>query len=264
MSFDRKTTVKYRRFLKVFSDDIEKFPEGFQTDQQKKVSNPPLQKPYPEEAELIDLIHIDDIECGKEIPLHIVLTQRRSRRIYTDDSLTLEELSFLLWTSQGVHEVTKHHGAGTRRVVPSGGARHPYETYLIINRVDGIKPGLYRYIAIEHKLHFLKETGEKEKTQIKEIAYQDFIPKGAVIFVWAVIPYRMEWRYSIPSFKAIAIEGGHICQNLYLACEAIGIGTCAIAAYNQEVIDELLELDGEDEFTVYLAPVGYIIKKGSC
>ena len=68
----------------------------------------------------------------------------------------------------------------------------------------------------------------------------------------------MEWRYSIAAHKVIAIDAGHVCQNLYLACEAIGAGTCAIAAYHQELMDKLISVDGENEFTIYLAPVGKI------
>ncbi|MHA2255568.1 MAG: SagB/ThcOx family dehydrogenase [Candidatus Heimdallarchaeaceae archaeon] len=260
MSFDRDIILKHRRILRVFDEDIEKFPEGFQTDQEKKIPNPPLQKPYSKEAKIIDLIAIDDIKCGKEIPLFFTLQMRRSHRTYTDTPLTFEEFSFLLWSTQGVHEVTKHHGAGTKRVVPSGGARHPFETYLIVTHVEGLDPGLYRYLAIEHKLQHLKNLGDREKELIEKISMQrflsDFIVKGGVIFVWAAIPYRMEWRYTIASSKVIAIEAGHICQNLYLACEALGLGTCAIGAYNQDIVDTLLELDGEDEFTVYLSPVG--------
>ena len=69
---------------------------------------------------------------------------------------------------------------------------------------------------------------------------------------------RTEWRYAEASYKVIALDAGHVCQNLYLACEAIGAGTCAIAAYNQALADELLGIDGDEEFTVYLAPVGKI------
>jgi SagB-type dehydrogenase family enzyme len=66
----------------------------------------------------------------------------------------------------------------------------------------------------------------------------------------------MEWRYEIAAHKVIAIDVGHVCQNLYLACEAIGAGTCAMAAYDQEGIDRLLRIDGQDEFTIYIASVG--------
>jgi SagB-type dehydrogenase family enzyme len=68
----------------------------------------------------------------------------------------------------------------------------------------------------------------------------------------------MEWRYGLAAHKVIALDAGHVCQNLYLACEAIGAGTCAIGAYDQDALDALLEVDGRDEFAVYLAPVGKI------
>ena len=77
-------------------------------------------------------------------------------------------------------------------------------------------------------------------------------------FIWTAIPYRMEWRYDLAAHKVIAIDAGHVCQNLYLACEAIGAGTCAVAAYHQELMDQLLRIDGKDEFTIYLAPVGKV------
>jgi SagB-type dehydrogenase family enzyme len=68
----------------------------------------------------------------------------------------------------------------------------------------------------------------------------------------------MEWRYDIAAHKVIAIDAGHVCQNLYLACEAIKAGTCAVAAYNQILMDELLKVDGDDEFVIYMAPVGKV------
>ena len=69
---------------------------------------------------------------------------------------------------------------------------------------------------------------------------------------------RLQWRYGAASHKVIALDAGHVCQNLYLACEAIGAGTCAVAAYHQQKLDELLRLDGRDEFVIYLAPVGKV------
>jgi SagB-type dehydrogenase family enzyme len=79
-----------------------------------------------------------------------------------------------------------------------------------------------------------------------------------VAFIWSCIPYRSEWRYNVAAHKTMLLDAGHLCQNLYLACEAVGCGTCAIGAYNQEAIDEFLGLDGEEEFVVYLAPVGKV------
>jgi SagB-type dehydrogenase family enzyme len=142
------------------------------------------------------------------------------------------------------------------RTVPSAGAKSPFETYLVINRVEGLEPGLYRYISFNHKLLFIK-TLENAESKIGELAYgQNFVGKGAVVFCWVAIPYRSEWRYSILAHKFIAIDLGHVSQNLYLACEAVNLGTVAIGYYEQKKFDALLELDGQDEFVVLIAPVG--------
>ena len=87
---------------------------------------------------------------------------------------------------------------------------------------------------------------------------QTFVGKGAVVFIWTVIPYRAEWRYSIVAHKMIALDAGHVCQNLYLACEAIRAGTCAIGAYTNKKIDAVVGVDGVDEFVIYMAPVGKV------
>ena len=106
------------------------------------------------------------------------------------------------------------------------------------------------------QLEFQQELMEE---QIARAALgQRFAGEAAVTFIWTALPYRMEWRYAAASAKVIALDAGHVCQNLYLACEAVGAGTCAIAAYNQEYCDKLLRLDGTDEFVIYLAPVGKV------
>lgn len=224
------------------------------TDQKKQAPFPPLQKPYPADAKLIDLIAPKDFSVGA-LPLRDAISRRVSHRKFTDAFLTLEELSFLLWATQGVKEIIRD-GYATRRNVPSGGSRHSFETYLCIERVQGLKPGLYRYLALEHKLILLDDDAEMYRQVNDATENQNF--GGAVIFIWTTIPYRTEWRYSFVAHKLILLDAGHVCQNLYLACEAIGCGTCAIGAYNQEKMDAVLGVDGKNEMTVYCAPVGKV------
>jgi len=89
---------------------------------------------------------------------------------------------------------------------------------------------------------------------------QPFVPnfakKAAVVFAWSTIPYRSEWKYDISAHKKILIDVGHVCQNLYLASESIGAGACAIGIYDQKLIDEVLGLNGDEEFILYLGAVG--------
>ena len=121
-------------------------------------------------------------------------------------------------------------------------------------RVEGIQPGLYRFLPVSNELLFVSEVENMEKRLAHACLGQSFVGRGAVAFIWATIPYRMEWRYSLAAHRVILIDAGHVCQNLYLACEAIEAGTCAVAAYDQEALDELLILDGIDEFSVYPGP----------
>ena len=232
----------------------EEWSRELETDQRKGLPHPPLQKPVPEGAELIELVSPEKIALG-EMPLREAIARRRSRRRFSPDPLTLEELSFLLWATQGVHRVVRD-GVATLRTVPSAGARHPFETYLSVHRVVELVPGLYRYLPLNHRLVRLREDPGLPEKIVDAALGQRFVGEAAVVFVWAAVPYRTEWRYSIRSHKVIAIDAGHICQNLYLAAEAIGAGTCAVGAYSQAAMDGLLGVDGEEEFTVYLALVG--------
>ncbi|MFW9770120.1 MAG: SagB/ThcOx family dehydrogenase [Candidatus Thorarchaeota archaeon] len=145
---------------------------------------------------------------------------------------------------------------GVRRTVASAGAKSPLETYLVINNVSGLESGLYRYISFSHQLMYIKKI-ENAEEKMGELAFdQKFVGTAPVIFCWAAVPYRTEWRYTILSHKYIAIDLGIVNQSLYLACEAINLGTVAIGYYEQNKLDELLGLNTDDEFIVLIAPVG--------
>jgi len=182
------------------------------------------------------------------------IARRESRRRFLTEPLTLEELAFLLWSTQGVRK--QLHEAAVLRTVPSAGCRHPFETYLAVLNVAMLSPGIYRYLPIEHALVLEREPDYLREQLTAAVRGQRFAGDAAVTFIWCAIPARTEWRYAEASYKVIALDAGHVCQNLYLACEAIGAGTCAIAAYDQDLADELIGVDGKDEFSVYLAPVG--------
>lgn len=236
-----------REFLK---DNVRLRTDFSKTDQNRGVSPPPLQKSVPENAVIVDLPR----GYMPEFDLTKAIEKRRSRRTFKNEPLSMEELSFILWSTQGIREILDLGHA--LRYVPSAGCRHSFETYLAVFNVKGLKKGIYRYLPLTHQLLFISQPKDLEAKTSAAALGQEFAGKAAVTFIWTTIPYRMEWRYGQASYKVIALDAGHACQNLYLACEAIGCGTCAIAAYNQELMDNLLGVDGEDEFTIYAAPVG--------
>ncbi len=246
--------MDYRSLRQMIRGDLWAEWGTLELDQKLGVPTPLLQKPYPPGSILIDLTPPSDIVIGT-MPLIEAVGRRQSCRNYQNTPLSVEELSFLLWSTQGVKSIIMD-GYATKRTVPSGGARHPFETYLAVQRVESLSPGLYRYLSIEHKLLFLREVPDLGSKIYEGCA--DFAQESAVTFIWTAVPYRTEWRYGPLSPKIIAQDSGHLCQNLYLACTAITAGTCAVGAYDQGKMDALLGVDGEDEFTVYCAPVGKI------
>jgi SagB-type dehydrogenase family enzyme len=239
---------QYRQFLK---DSIRKAVDFSRTDQNRGIAPPPIEKPYRKDALRVDLPPFGDI--GK-MDLHSAIGKRQSRRSYGPDPLSMEELSFLLWATQGVRK--KLDAGHALRTVPSAGCRHALETYLCILNVQGLDRGIYRYLPLEHQLLFEFNEEDLDRKIVRAVLGQPYPAEASVTFIWTVVPYRMEWRYGLAAHKVIALDAGHVCQNLYLSCEALGAGTCAIAAYDQEEIDRLLRIDGEEEFTIYLAPVG--------
>jgi SagB-type dehydrogenase family enzyme len=247
-----KSMEKYRRFLKAFWWSER---DKVKTDLQKGIPAPPLEKPISPGLALVDLIAPEGFHVREKTVFEAIMN-RISHRKFTREILSLEELSFLLWSTQGVHGIDE--SGRTKRTVPSAGSGHPFETYLLVQRVAGLEPGIYRYLPLEHRLCCISKGLIPKNTIIEGFRKQAFIAESAVVFVWTVIPYRSEWRYLMVAPKMMALDAGHMCQNLYLACESIGAGTCAIGMYDQELLDALVRVDGKEEFVIYAAPVGKV------
>jgi len=197
---------------------------------------------------VLDLPNPLDVKVDS-ILLRDAIEKRVSIRDYWDNGLSIEELSWLLWATQGVKQVMGD--SITLRNVPSAGARHAFDTYLLINRVRDVEPGLYRYIALDHKLALLNREKDIAGRIMDSCLCQNMVANCAVTFIWAADFYRMSWRYGERGLRYIYLDARHVCQNLYLAAEAVSSGVCAIGAFEDDKINEILGLDGENHFTVY-------------
>lgn len=214
---------------------------------------PPLQLPLDEGLPLIALPDPQAYEPAQN-DLKTVFNIRRSCRKYDKTAISLEALSYLLWVTQGVQRISDR--PVTFRPVPSAGARHAFETFLLINRVDDLVPGLYRYAAIEHSLACLVEGTDINGVITQACLDQPQVANSAVTFLWSAVYERMYWRYGERSIRYLHLDAGHVCQNLYLAAESMGCGVCAIAAFNDDLTNQALGLDGESQFVVYIASLG--------
>jgi SagB-type dehydrogenase family enzyme len=216
---------------------------------------PEAEKADPPDAPIVELPAPSEILPGKTRGLFDLLRTRRSRRAYSSAPLALAELATLLWSVQGVVES----GRGfTLRTAPSAGARHPLETYVMVNRVEGVVAGLCRYSPAGHRLVRLGDDASVAGRLASACLGQEMLRTSAVSFIWTAAIGRGRWKYQQRAYRYIYLDAGHACQNLYLACEALGLGCCAVAAFDDDEVDRILGLDGREEFTIYLATVGRI------
>lgn len=183
-----------------------------------------------------------------------VLQKRRSIRDYKRVSLSLNELAHLLWATQGLTE--KSHSPWYR-TVPSAGALHPIDTYLVINRVEGISPGIY-FFAVEDFSLIERRSGDFSKEIEAAALNQEMAAEAALVFVWVAVIPRASRKYRQRAYRYIYLDCGHIGQNLYLAATAMNLGCCTIGAFFDDEVNALVAVDGQEETAIYLATVGKI------
>ena len=232
--------------------------EDYHTDQELKKKQPPLVKAAMSDV-IIDLPS-DFVGIEVETDFLKIVNSRSSHRVYTQGKITLKQLSYLLWCMQGVKEI-RGKSYATLRTVPCGGARHPFETYMALKDVEGLKDGLYHYLPMEHKIEFLKEVDDLKGFIGTSLMGQLWACKANVVFYFSIVFYRSEWRYGIHAHRGLMTDAGHITENLYLASTALGLGGCAIGAVDGKYCDEVFGLDGVEESIVYAQPVGTVSKE---
>ncbi len=182
-----------------------------------------------------------------------VFEKRETLRTYKDTRLSLPELSLLLTYTQGVRKIT---GKTEFRFVPSAGATHAIETYLLINRVSGLEKGIYRYLPMDHAI-VLEDCTEGEPDDVARcIKKPDMILQSAVTFIWVACPERILWLFGSRGWRYLFLDAGHICQNLYLAAEAIDCGVCAVGSFFDEEAKAVIGIKEKDDFVIYMATVG--------
>jgi SagB-type dehydrogenase family enzyme len=180
------------------------------------------------------------------------IANRRSQRDFSGETMSLAELSHLLYYSSGVTD--KRHGL---RAAPSAGATYPIEVYVIVNNVEGLTKGIYHYLIASHELELTREgdfRNEMSRAALQEMMFR----QANVIFALSAVLQRTQRHYRERAQRYIFFEAGHIAQNTYLVATSLGLGACAIGAFHDDEFNRVIGLDGKDESALYLLAVGKI------
>lgn len=188
---------------------------------------------------------------------HQTLLKRKSIRDFSSTPISKEQLSYLLWASTGIQR--KQNGFEFR-TAPSAGALYPIETYLVIHNVTGIPPGVYHYNIQSHLLEEIEKGNYKTKITHAAL-HQLMCSTAAVVFIWTAIFNRSKCKYSQRAYRYIYLDAGHIAQNLALSASSMDLGSCQIAAFYDDEVNAIVDVDGVSESTIYLSVVGVPYKE---
>ncbi|HEX75977.1 MAG TPA: SagB/ThcOx family dehydrogenase [Dehalococcoidia bacterium] len=202
----------------------------------------------PPSSEQETTIRLPEPRYDSDVPIEQSLLQRRSIRSYTGGSLTLREVSQLLWAAQGI---TDPRGF---RTAPSAGALYPLEMYVVAGDVQGLTSGVYRYEPDEHRLVGIVD-GDR-RVELADVALgQRCVKEGAIAFVLTAVYERTTSKYGDRGIRYVHMEVGHAAQNLCLQATAMGLGTVTIGAFHDEQVTKLINLP-ENEQPLYIIPAG--------
>jgi len=211
-------------------------------------AKPDLYKEYPQ-AEKIEL---PVFEPSQPMSLDKTLRLRKSIRDYQDRPISMGQLAYLLWASTGIQRLEDGYEF---RTAPSAGALYPIETYVTVNNVKSLEPGVYHYAIQSHKLELLQQRDLRRQIATAALG-QGMCATAAAVFIWTAVFERCKWKYGQRAYRYIYLDAGHIAENLALAAVSVNLGTCEIGALYDENVNAIIGIDGTEESTVCMAAVG--------
>jgi len=215
------------------------------------------------EHKAIATIELCKPDLDSEFSIEKVLQERRSVRKYTDDPVTLEEVSQLLWAAYGItytREGLPDFIRGGLKTAPSAGARYPLEIYLIAGNVRGLLSGVYWYVPEGHVLKRLADGDIRIDLQAV-CRNQEFAGEAPISIVWSAVYERCTEKYGDRGRdRYVCMDLGHSAQNVYLQCGSLGLGTCAIGSFIDDSLKKLIGMTAE-EGPLYVMPVGRLPKE---
>ena len=243
-----KSKVNANRIGEEFQDRTKYFPNRVLLGDRPTAPVPP----FKEYDAALPTVSLPKPKHPETASLWQVINARRSARNYGDWPIDLPMTSQLLWAAQGI---TGHAGGFRLRATPSAGARYPVETYVVAHDVDSLDQGVYHYDPQQHSLTRIKE-GNYRQTLARAACGQKMCGTASLVFIWTAVVPRSTQKYAQRAYRYIYLDAGHIAQNVALACAAMGLGSCQIAAFFDDSVNAIVDVDGHDETAIYMTPVG--------
>jgi SagB-type dehydrogenase family enzyme len=207
------------------------------------------------EGEGVSIPALPTPRYDSETSVEEALRSRRSVRTYSSTSLSLREVSQLLWAAHGVT-----HPEGWR-AAPSAGALYPLEIHVVAGNVTHLPAGVYQYNPQDHELILVRE-GDVRQQLFEAALKQSAVKDGSMVLIISAEYERTTGKYGQRGIRYVHMEVGHASQNVYLQAEALNLGTVFIGAFHDDEVKTILQLS-EDVAPLGLMPVGKVLPAGT-
>ena len=196
-----------------------------------------------------DVIKLPEPRYSSSLSAEEALKKRRSERAYKKQpSISLSEVSQILWAAQGITDPKGF------RTAPSAGALYPIEIYLVAGEVIGLSKGVYKYIPNIHGVAKVKEGDERASLSSASLG-QSCVKDGLIVLVIAAVYDRTTRRYGQRGIRYVHMESGNVSQNIYLQCVSLNLGTVAVGAFDDEGVKRVIGMLKE-EAPLLIMPIG--------
>ncbi len=193
-------------------------------------------------------IFLPEPEQDGKVSIEETLSLRRSTRSYTDEALTLKEVSQLLWAAQGITDASGH------RTAPSAGALYPLYIYIVVGNVTELMSGVYEYDPVEHKITRMMDGDIRDELAGAAMS-QSSIRTGAVSIVLTADYDKTTDIYGERGVMYVHLEAGHAAQNVCLQATALDLGLVTAGTFSPSQVSVVMNLP-EDRQPLYIIPVG--------
>lgn len=187
-----------------------------------------------------------------EVSVERAIKERRTIRAFQPKPLTLDQLSQLVWSAQGITDERSGF-----RAAPSGGALYPLDLYAVVGEggVEGLESGVYHYLPASHSLQLVRK-GDRRKEVASASLWQRWVARAAVIFVITSEYERITHKYGKRGIRYAQIEGGHVGQNIFLQSGALGLGVGIVGAFRDDAVAKAIGAPKAHE-PLLIMPVGH-------
>ena len=196
----------------------------------------------------------DDEEAERHLAL---VRRRRSTPLYGERAMTAAELSGVLAGALQAKELAPayHRRDIPRRVFPSAGGLQPVDAHVLVQRVDDVAPGVYRYDPLTHEL-VQQEAGDPRTRVLDATIFTEWLFDAAAVVVLSADLDRVMWKYGSRAYRYLLMDTGVVCGQLYLAATSLELSVNAVAAFRDDALNAMLRLDGVTRFANLLVGLG--------